>query len=125
MLANLRAKIDPPTSIPVSIVSVATCFMTHSFRDLLLYRPRHRFLYRIRSYRTTRRENRMGFWYSGAIPIPEVTRCRHPLSGSISLKDVGTLSYTVRFGSAGADTRDEEGLSSFRYCHFKKMVDDA
>jgi hypothetical protein len=38
MLASLSAKIDPPTSNPVSIVSVAARFMSHSFCDVLLYR---------------------------------------------------------------------------------------
>jgi hypothetical protein len=49
------------------------------------------------------------FWSSGA--IAEVTRCSHALSGSFAFKEVGTLSYTVR-RFWGADTRDEEGLSS-------------
>src|SRR5260370_10406500 len=113
MLASLRAKMDPPTSIPVSIVSVATRFMAHSFCDVLLCGPRHRFP--VPHSLSSHQEVRCKSHGSGIrVQIPEVTRCSQPLS------DLSLLKRKARFLTlcapilGAADTRDEAGLSSFR-----------
>src|SRR5260370_30168494 len=90
MLASLRVKMDPPTSIPVSIVSVATRFMAHSFCDVLLYGPRHRFP--VPHSFSSHQEVRCKSHGSGIrVQFPEVTRCGQPLS------DLSVLKRKARF----------------------------
>jgi hypothetical protein len=40
-------------------------------------------------------------WFWSSVQFHEVTRCSHPLSGSVACKEVGTLFYTVGSGSGG------------------------